>query len=272
MESVKRLRVASLSSSSTQGNAYLAWGGSGRPVLIDCGISLRRLVRGLDELGMEPRDLAGLFITHEHIDHISSMCLVTPVAQKFGIPVYSSMGFWRWYEIHAPRSCCRLDRGLRRVISDGATESLDGLNVTAFAKPHDAIEPLGFVVESGGERAAFVMDLGHVTGPVAAAIYGSEYFMFEANHDVQMEKCSGRPIYLIKRVLGNLGHLSNDQAAESLAELTTDGTRQVVLAHLSIDCNTPLLAVNVVGSRLAREGRRCKVSAAPAGSLAVFGK
>lgn len=263
------MRLASISSSSTRGNAYLVWGGSSRPVLIDCGISIRRLVCALRELGMEPRDLAGLFITHEHSDHIGAMCLATPVAQKFGIPVYSSQGFWRWYR---EKRGYHLDPSLVRVISHGETAVVGGTSVTAFAKPHDAAEPLGFVVEIEGERASFAMDLGHVPEPVERMLHGSEYLVFESNHDVEMERNSGRPLYLIRRVLGNLGHLSNDQAGEALSGLVTRGTREVVLAHLSIDCNTPEMAVGVVSSCLSRCGKSCKVSAAPAGSLAVYGE
>jgi phosphoribosyl 1,2-cyclic phosphodiesterase len=263
------LYVASLSSSSTRGNAYLAWCDSSRPVLIDCGISIRRLVCALNELGMEPRDLAGLFITHEHSDHISSMCLVTPVAQKFGIPVYSSPGFWEWYRRNTP---CRLDPSLIKFISHEETARLEGSSVTAFSKPHDAAEPLGFVVEAGGERASFAMDLGHVPESVERLIEGSEYFVFESNHDVEMERNSGRPMYLIRRVLGDLGHLSNDQAADALSRMVSGCTKHVILSHLSLDCNTPEIALGVVSSNLARFGKICKVSAAPAGSLAVFGE
>ncbi len=263
------MRVASLSSSSTRGNAYLAWGDSSRPVLIDCGISIRRLVSSLRELGMEPGDLGGLFITHEHKDHVSSMCLVTPVAQKFGFPVYSSPGFWNWYRRNTRN---RLDPSLVRVISSGETAELAGTSVTAFSKPHDAAEPLGFVVEVDGERASFVMDLGYVPEAVEYMIEGSEYLLFESNHDVDLERNSGRPWYLVRRVLGNLGHLSNDQAGDTLSRLVTDQTKHVILSHLSQDCNTPDLACDVVSRCLLRAGKPCRVSAAPPGSLAVFGE
>ncbi len=259
--------VATLSSSSTKGNAYLAWDDGTRPVLIDCGISLRRLVGGLAQLGMEPRDLAGLFITHEHIDHISAMCLVTPVAEKFGIPVYSSPGFWSWYRCKVGR---HIDPSLINVIEANQSVSAGGMSVRAFAKPHDACEPLAFAVESQGERAAFVMDLGHVPDALQEGIAGSDYFVFESNHDVEMEKNSGRPIYLIRRVLGKLGHLSNDQAGRCLADLVTANTRKVVLAHLSLDCNTPEIAVAAVSERLQKVGKLCRVLAAPAGDVAVF--
>ncbi len=259
--------IATLSSSSTRGNAYLAWDDNTRPILIDCGISIRRLVRGLDHLGMKPEDIGGLFVTHEHSDHISAMCLVTPVAEKFRIPVYSSPGFWSWYQDKVGR---HIDSALIRAIRPGETVCLGGISVRAFAKPHDAVEPLAFTVESGGQRAAFVTDLGYVPEAIQEGMAGSDYLVFESNHDVDMERNSGRPIYLIRRVLGNLGHLSNDQAGESLARLVTPRTRKVVLAHLSIDCNTPEIAQQAVSGRLLQEGKCCHVAVAPPGDVAIF--
>ncbi len=260
--------IASLSSSSTKGNAYLAWSDDTRPVLIDCGISIRRLVKCLDELGMKPEDISSLFITHEHADHVCAMSLVTPVAQKFQIPVYSSPGFWGWYMNNVGS---HLDASLVKVIQSGEFVDVDGLTVQALGKPHDAAEPLAFTVQSEGGKAAFVTDLGYVPDSLKAGIEDSTHLVFESNHDTEMEKNSGRPIYLIRRVLGKLGHLSNDQASECLGCLVSRNTRQVVLAHLSLDCNTPEMAVDAVTARLREEGMLCDVSAAPSGEMAVFG-
>lgn len=261
------MHIASLSSSSTCGNAYLVWDDASRPILVDCGISIRRLVASLCQLGMEPSDLAGLFITHEHSDHIKAMCLKTPVAQKFGIPVFASAGFWDWYLACMPRN---LDPCLRRVMAPFETVELSGLNVQAFPKPHDAAEPMGFVVESQGERAGFVMDLGHVPDRIERVLTGLTHLVFESNHDVQMERESGRPYYLIRRVLGDLGHLSNEQAAASLSLLVTKETRQVILSHLSTECNTPEIAREAVRNALAKAGREIALHTAPPGELAVY--
>lgn len=260
--------LASISSSSTCGNAYLVWDDSSRPVLIDCGISLRRLVRALRELGMKPGDVSALFITHEHSDHVRAMNLVTPLPQKFGIPVFASKGFWDWYAGIMPRY---IDPALVRVIASGQDVEVSGLTVSAFAKPHDAREPLGFVVESAaGERAGVAMDLGHVPGNVEALLTGLDHLIFESNHDVEMEKTSGRPYFLIRRVLGDLGHLSNEQAAESLARLVTERTKQVILAHLSTQCNTPEIARDAAAERLHATGMHPRLHTAPPGELAVY--
>lgn len=259
--------IASLSSSSTCGNAYLVWDDASRPILIDCGISLRRLTSCLRQLGMELRDVAGLFITHEHSDHVRSMCLATPVPQRFEFPAFAARGFWEWYEEHRPRY---IDPDLRRVIEPGQPVQVSGLSVQAFSKPHDAVEPLGFVVESQGERAGFVMDLGYVPERLEPILRGLEHLVFESNHDVEMERNSGRPYFLIRRILGDYGHLSNNQASLSLAKLVTARTRQVILAHLSTECNTPEIARDAVSSVLLAEGKGPALYTAPPGELAIY--
>jgi len=261
--------IASLSSSSVYGNAYLVWEDQERPILIDCGLSLRRLRRCLEALGMEPEDVAALFITHEHTDHVKAMCLKTPIAEKFGIPVYASRGFWKWYRAYYG---IYIDPSLVKPVEHNQRIKIAGYSVQAFSKPHDAEEPLGFIVQGSCERAAFVMDLGHVPPGLSSLVRGVENLVFEANHDVEMEKASGRPAALIARVLGSLGHLSNTQAAVALSGLVTRDTKQVILAHLSIDCNTPELARHAVEMSLARAGLSPEVKVAPPGGLAVYGK
>jgi phosphoribosyl 1,2-cyclic phosphodiesterase len=114
------------------------------------------------------------------------------------------------------------------------------------------------------------MDLGHVPDSIERVLTGLTHLVFESNHDVQMERESGRPYYLIRRVLGDLGHLSNGQAAESLSRMVTADTRQVILAHLSIDCNTPEIAKDAVGASLSSAGRNVALHTAPPGELAVY--
>lgn len=259
--------IASLSSSSTYGNAYLVWEDSKRPILIDCGVSLRRLTTSLKDLGMTPRDLACILITHEHADHVKAMCLKTPIGQRFGIPVYGSRGFWTWYEEYYPG---HFDASLRKVVEPGQRIKLDGYGIQAFLKPHDARDPLGFIIEGESERAAFVMDLGHVPPGLISLLRGIERLVFESNHDVEMEKSSGRPWPLILRVLGANGHLSNVQAAQAISEIVTRDNKEVILAHLSLDCNTSELALETVKNVLSRKGLNCRISVAPACEMKVF--
>ena len=262
------MHIASLSSSSTCGNAYVVWENSKRPLLIDCGLSITRIVSGLKDLGMVPQDLAGIFITHEHSDHVRAMCLKTPFPQKFRIPVYASQGFWDWY-CTFQRS--HIDDELVYCVKDGQDTRIAGYTVQSFLKPHDAREPMGFKVNGSSASAAFVMDLGYVPPKIENLLMGTEYLVFEANHDVTMELNSGRPKFLLDRIMGTYGHLSNEEAGKSLQRMVTETTKRIILAHLSVDCNSPDKATAVVTEKIEESGFAPEVTVAPPGALRQYG-
>lgn len=262
------MQIVSLSSSSRYGNAYVVMEDGKRPLLIDCGLSLKRLVGGLHRIGFCPEDVAGVFITHEHIDHVRAMCLKTPFPQKYQVPVFAPAGFWEWF--YAGR-CGYIDPSLIHCLGDAQRTRVAGYDIHAFSKPHDAREPVGYRVDGVSSNAGFVMDLGRFPQKAEKVLRGLEYLVFEANHDEQMELDSGRPSYLIRRVMGGLGHLSNDESAEALTKLVTPQTKQVILAHLSLDCNCPQIAVKTIGDHLAKLGHKPSIIAAPAKGTALFG-
>lgn len=245
------MRIMSLASSSVYGNAYLVSSGT-TSVLIDCGVPIRRLEKNLLSLGVDPRRLAGVFISHEHSDHIRALQLKTPFPEKYDIPVFAPRDFWA-----AAVGIVGLRRELQRNLEAGHSTMAEGLLVSAFGKSHDAAAPLGFrVTAPDGTAAAVVTDLGEITEEVVRGARGADYLVFESNHDRQMELTSGRPYTLVKRVLGRFGHLSNDEAGVALSEIATERTKGIMLAHLSLDCNTPGLAVRTVSPYL----RRCRFS------------
>jgi phosphoribosyl 1,2-cyclic phosphodiesterase len=258
------LSFASLASSSTYGNSYLICGGGSR-VLIDCGLSRRAMEQGLIALGVAPGTLDAIFVTHEHGDHTRSLCLKTSFAQKHGIPVYAPALVWRLCG-----GAYGLDNCFRATVADGDEVRAGGLKVAALGKPHDGAEPLCFVVRSATagatESVAVVTDLGHLPETLAASLRGATACILESNHDVEMELNSGRPRHLIRRVLGDRGHLSNEQAARAAVALATAATRVIALAHLSLDCNLPDLAVKVVSDACREVGLRPTVEALPAGA------
>ncbi len=256
------LAFASLASSSVFGNAYLVRG-AGSAILIDCGLSRRALEQGLLELGVPPASLGAIFITHEHTDHTRSLCLKVSFAQKHGIPVFAGREVWRSFGY-----AYGLSPALREEVRDGDEVAVGELRVAALEKPHDAVEPLCYRVSLVGQEwhsVAVVTDLGHLPWTLADSLRGASALVLESNHDVRMEMTSGRPRYLIERVLGNLGHLSNEQAADAVVRLATGATTQVTLAHLSIDCNRPELALDAVAGALRRQGLAPSVEALPAG-------
>lgn len=248
------MRFCSLSSCSRAGSAYLIEGGDGTRVLVDCGPGIRRLEADLWAHGVDPASLSGVLVTHGHSDHIRALCLKTPFPVKHRVPLFAS------------RSVIRLVGGNRygaHVVTAGDRLIIGGLEVAAFAKAHDCPEPLGFAVTDGCCRAAVVTDLGRVTREMIALLRDTTYLIFEANHDVDLELGSGRPFTLIRRVLGDHGHLSNDQAGQALAEIVGPGTRMVLLAHLSDECNTPALAYETVARYLDQAGYAGGLGVAP---------
>ncbi len=256
------MRYSSLSSSSTYGNAYLVEGSPGRLVMVDCGLSLRRLEMAMDSLGVSAEQLDALLITHHHQDHTQALRLKGPLASRYGIPVYGSGSFWEGWKETARRAGWGSLDGVATVIESGQTAQVGGLSVTAFSRPHDASGSLGFVLESRSSALAVLTDLGHVPSQLCRALRGVEHIIMEANHDRDMEENSGRPRYLKDRVLGPLGHLSNDQAGEALEAIMSRETRSVLLAHLSLDCNTPPVALATVSRYLGRY--RALLETAPA--------
>jgi phosphoribosyl 1,2-cyclic phosphodiesterase len=258
-----RMKVISLASSSTYGNAYLVgWGST--YVLVDCGVSIRRLERSLIELGVSPRSLAGILVSHEHGDHVRALQLKTPFSTKYNIPVY------------APRELFSAGvRGIGAIhgysLAAGSIAQVGDFTVSSYAKSHDAVRPLMFrLTAPDGVAAAVVTDLGEVTEEVYRGAYNADYLVFESNHDRQMELNSGRPQMLINRVLGRFGHLSNDEAGAALRELVGERTRGVMLAHLSMDCNTPHLAIKTVAPYLRRAGFGGLLTVAEAGAPSVL--
>lgn len=264
MSSGPGLAFASLASSSVYGNAYLI-SGAGSSVLIDCGLSRRGLEQGLAHLGVPPASLGAIFITHEHTDHTRSLCLKTSFAEKHRIPVFAGREVWRTFG-YGYGLCAEL----REEVEDGDEVAVGDLRIAALDKPHDSVEPLCYRVSLATQdwhSVAVVTDLGHLPRTLGESLRGASALILESNHDVGMEQTSGRPWHLIQRVLGNLGHLSNEQAAEAALRLATPATTQITLAHLSLDCNRPDLALEAVEESLRRRGLVPSVEALPAGGI-----
>ncbi|MBT9156663.1 MAG: putative metallo-hydrolase YycJ [Firmicutes bacterium] len=257
------MKVVSLASSSTYGNAYLiGWGST--YVLVDCGVPLRRLESSLVSLGVSPQSLAGILVSHEHSDHVKALQLKTPFSTKYNIPVFAPRELFS-------AGCGGLGAIRGHVLAAGSTVQIRGLTVSAYGKSHDAVRPLLFrLTAPNGVAAAVVTDLGEVTEEVYRGAHNADYLVFESNHDVQMELDSGRPQKLIRRVLGRFGHLSNAEAGTALKELVGERTQGIMLAHLSLDCNTPHLAVKTVTPYLRRAGFSGLLSVAQAGAPTVL--
>ncbi|MDD6189539.1 MAG: MBL fold metallo-hydrolase [Clostridiales bacterium] len=231
--------------SGSGGNCALVSGG-GKYILVDAGISLRRIKACLAQRGLNLCDISAVLLTHEHGDHVGAL----PMIEKYtDIPVITSGGTARNV----------MDKGKVSgknfiIIEAGAVMDVGGIAVRSFATSHDAAESLGYVFELGYEKIAAVTDLGRVTTEVRSAVSGATAVLLEANHDVDMLRAGSYPYQLQQRILGPCGHLSNEASGRFALELSEQGAKHILLAHLSKENNTPRLAYKTVADILINGG------------------
>lgn len=220
--------------SGSSGNSYYI-GSAGQGILIDCGRNAKQVEAALLRFDADPKKIEAIFITHEHSDHISALNVF---AARHKIPVYASYG-----TIAALEAKNLLSEKISYVpITSDGTDTGD-FHVTPFRISHDCAEGYGFVVQTqDGRRTAFATDTGVVTDEILNALTGCDTVVLESNHDVGMLQCGGYPYILKRRILSDIGHLSNEVCAQTAAKLVDSGTTRLLLAHLSRENNIPELA------------------------------
>jgi len=221
------MRFASLGSGS-RGNAMLIEAGSTR-VLLDNGFAAREVECRLEQIGVEPDSIDAIVVTHEHQDHIKG---VGAYARRYSLPVWMTSGTNR-------QNRCGV---LPEVMLFNPHESgfqIGDLNVTPFPVPHDATEPVQFVFAAQGRRLGILTDIGFYTPHISEILQSCDALFLECNHDVDMLVKGPYPPVLQRRVAGNLGHLSNDQAADFLRQFDLERLQHLVAAHLSEKNNSP---------------------------------
>ncbi len=231
--------------SGSSGNCAVVSCGSTH-LLVDAGISARRITTALKNLGIDPASLSGVLVTHEHSDHISGL---TTLTKQLGLPVYATAPTLR-------QLCYRIPflEGLCRDFQPGDSFPVGEVWVNSFPTSHDAACSVGYTLTGDGCKAAVATDLGCLTPAVLQAVRGCDLLVCEANHDEDWVKSGPYPYYLKQRILGDRGHLSNEVGAELAAQAAQSGTRTVVLAHLSSENNTPARARDVAARRLSAAG------------------
>jgi phosphoribosyl 1,2-cyclic phosphodiesterase len=215
-------------------------------VLIDAGFSLRQIRQRLASIGRSPENLSGILITHEHSDHISGLAAL---CAKLRIPVYCNRATQEAIEYQLQiRLRCRL-------FATGAGFEIGNVMVETFTIPHDAQDPVGFLLRTMAGNIGFLTDLGHTNRLVLERIRPANVLILESNHDVKMlQDCPRRPWSLKQRILGRHGHLSNESAADAAEQIMSAELRHLYLGHLSQECNRPELASDVMQSRLQKIG------------------
>lgn len=235
------MRFASLGSGS-RGNALLVEAG-GTLVLIDAGFGPREMSRRLERLGVAAEKVDAVLVTHEHSDHIGG---VFSCARRFG---------WDVYLTHGTLAACR-DSGPNvqiTIIDSHEPFSVDGIRVHPFPVPHDAREPVQYVLADGTRRLGVLTDAGHVTAHMVDMLDGCDGLVLECNHDAWMLADGSYPPALKSRIAGLWGHLDNSAAANLLSRIGRSGLRQIVAAHLSEENNRPALAQHALSSVLGCE-------------------
>lgn len=221
------MRLLSIASGSG-GNSMLVQM-DGINILIDAGISCRRISRALKEYSTSLSDLDAVLITHAHTDHISGL---PALMNKLSCGIYMSC------DTHIQTML----NGVTDIIPDVPFDICEKIRVTPVSAMHDCRGSLGFVLESSREKLGYLTDTGFIPGKALEIMAGSDCVVIESNHDCEMLEKGPYPFYLKKRIASDMGHLSNDACSEALISLAETGTRFFLLAHLSRQNNTPELA------------------------------
>lgn len=219
-------------------------------LLIDAGVSGKRIEEGLAQLHLRGEDIDALFITHEHLDHIKGAGILS---RRFDIPIFATAGTWAAME----GTIGKIAPSNKRIVYADEVCAINDICVKPFAIPHDAAEPVGYNVYAGEKKITLATDMGHVTDTVRESIEGSDLLLLEANHDEDMLRRGSYPWHLKQRILGEKGHLSNSTAGRLLTEIMTGRLKYVFLGHLSEENNNPHLAYETVEEIL--RGKRIEV-------------
>lgn len=215
-------------------------------ILIDAGLSARQIRNRLLTLGRTPEGLTGILITHEHSDHVQGL---TVLAAKLNVPIYCNRLTKEAIEQ-------QIGQKIRcHIFSTGASFDVNDVRVDTFSVPHDAYDPVGFLLHTANGNIGFLTDLGHATKLVIERVRTANILVLEANHDLKLlQEDLKRPWSIKQRILSRHGHLSNNAAADVAEQVMSAELRNMVLGHLSGDCNRPELALSAIHERLARLG------------------
>ena len=228
--------------SGSNGNcAYLEAGDT--RLLIDAGFSAKQIRERLAQIGRAPESLTGILLTHEHTDHTNGL---GALCNKVPVPIFCNR-----LTKEAVALQFKTTRFDFRMFSTGAMFEVGSVGVETFSVPHDAYDPVGFMLRASGCRIGFLTDLGHATKLVMERVRPSNVLVLETNHDMKLLQDDVRRPWSVKqRIMSRHGHLCNDAAANLLADLVSADLQHVYLGHLSRDCNRPELARNIIQKQL----------------------
>ncbi|MBR2902092.1 MAG: MBL fold metallo-hydrolase [Clostridia bacterium] len=233
--------------SGSSGNCIYV-GNDDSAILIDAGVSGNRILTALNTAGKDISRIKAVFVSHEHGDHIKGAGIIS---RKLGIPIYANRLTW----LNMRNQIGKIAPEMQQAIEyDGDTVHIGSLEIQAFSTPHDAADPQFYSVYDKDTKVTVCTDIGHIEEALYDKIKGSDAVLLESNHDVGMLQCGPYPYHLKQRIIGELGHLSNDAAAENVLRLAGDGTKHFILGHLSKENNYPDIVRMTTETALARGG------------------
>lgn len=233
------MRLVSIASGSSGNCIYI--GSEDTHILVDAGISNKRIEQGLNAIGVTGGDLSGVVITHEHSDHIRGLGVL---ARKHGVPIYGTRATLE--ELAKCPALGEYPKELLRPVSPDADFSIGDLELQPFSIDHDAADPVAYRVKHGRRSVAVATDMGHFNQYIIDHLQGLDAVLLESNHDVNMLETGPYPYYLKRRILSDHGHLSNENAGRLLNHILHDHLKQILLGHLSKENNYEQLAYETV--------------------------
>lgn len=227
------MQFSVLASGST-GNAIYVEAGE-KAFLVDAGLSGKQMDKLFQQIDRDPANLNGILVTHEHKDHIHG---VGVMARKYNLPVYANERTWKVME----QQLGKLATDQKFIFEMETVKSFGGLEIESFGVSHDAVEPMFYIFRSGGKKLVLITDTGYVSDRMKGLISNADMYVFESNHDVQMLRMGRYPWNIKRRILSDVGHVSNEDAALAMCDVIGDQTKRIYLAHLSLDNNMKELA------------------------------
>lgn len=238
------LRVSVLASGSTGNITYVE--SDQVKLLVDCGFSGKKAIELLSKIDRKPEDLDAILVTHEHSDHIKGVGIL---ARKYGLDVYANEKTWQAME---PK-LGKLNVNQKVHFSKEKTVTLGDIDISSFGVSHDAIDPQFYTFQKDNKRFVMLTDTGYVSDRMRGYVKNADAYLFESNHDLSMLRMGRYPWSLKQRILGDKGHLSNEDGALALAEIIGDQTKRVYLGHLSKENNVKEIARSTVEDILIRK-------------------
>lgn len=233
------MRLCSIASGSSGNCIYI--GSENTHLLVDAGISRKRIEEGLQQIGVRGEELTGILVTHEHADHIQGLGVFS---RKYEIPIYATAG--TILGIQSSKSLGKMPEGICSQIHNDEDFTLGDILIHPFAISHDANEPSGFRFEQGDKRVAVATDLGKYDSYIVENLQNLNAVLLESNHDIHMLEVGPYPYYLKQRVMGDRGHLSNELSGRLLCDILHGKLQNVLLGHLSRENNYAQLAYETV--------------------------